>query len=261
MKLNILVANDDGIYRRGLQVLAASLAQIEGAKIYVFAPDRERTASGQGITMRESLYLEAWDKKDYPGVEQAFSCSGTPADCVKIGVSLLREQGIAIDLVCGGINHGANLGSDFYYSGTLACAMEGRLLGIPSIAFSLCSRECLHFEVFKELVPEIVTKSLGKIPSDTILSVNVPDLPKEKLKGVLVTQMNLKGYTDLYKPVQTTKTGTYYAFQNTDFQYAKDGIATDIGGFQAGYVTIVPVPTTKTSPEQIEQVKTWGIEL
>lgn len=259
--MNILVANDDGIYRRGVQVLAASLAQIEGAKIYVFAPDRERTAAGHGITMRDSLYLEAWDKKDYPDAQQAFSCSGTPADCVKIGVSLLREQGIAVDLVCGGINHGANLGSDFYYSGTLACAMEGRLLGIPSIAFSLCSRESLHFEVFKDLVPEIVTKSLGKIPDDTILSVNVPDLPKEELKGILIPRMNLKGYTDLYKPVQTTKTGTYYEYQNTDFQYAKDGIATDIGGYQAGYVTIVPISTTKTETGKIELVKTWGIEL
>lgn len=259
--MNILVANDDGIYRRGIQVLASALARVEGAKIYVFAPDRERTAAGHGITMRESLYLEAWDRADYPDVEQAFSCSGTPADCVKIGVSLLKEQGISIDLVCGGINHGANLGSDFYYSGTLACAMEGRLLGIPSIAFSLCSHTSSNFDAFMDLVPEIVTKSFGKIPNDVLLSVNVPDLPKEKLKGVHVTSMNLKGYTDVYKPIQTTETGKYYEYQCTDFEYEKDGLKSDTGAFQEGYVTIVPVSTTQTDLARIELVKTWGIKL
>jgi len=258
--LNILVANDDGVYRRGIKELVSALSRVEGAKIYVFAPDRERTAAGHGITMRDSLYVEPWDKTDYPAAEQVFSCSGTPADCVKIGVALLKERGIGIDLVCSGINHGSNLGTDFYYSGTVACAMEGRLLGIPSIAFSLCSSESTHFEAFQELVPEIVTKSLGKIPSDTFLNVNVPAIPKEELKGIIVTSMDLKEYTDIYKPVQTSKTGTYYESQWTESHRAKVGLTDDVGGVQSGYVTVVPVSITKTEAEKIELVKTWGIE-
>ncbi|NCB42591.1 MAG: 5'/3'-nucleotidase SurE [Clostridia bacterium] len=259
--MNILVSNDDGIYRRGIQELASALSLVKGAKIYVFAPDRERTAAGHGITMRDSICIEAWDKRDYPDAQQAFSCSGTPADCVKIGVALLKEQGISVDLVCSGINHGSNLGTDFYYSGTVACAMEGRLLGIPSIAFSLCSSESTHFEVFRDLVPEIVNKSFGKIPDDTFLNVNVPNLPKDKLAGIIVTSMETKEYTDIYKPVQVSKSATYYESQWTDSHRSKVGAANDVGGVQAGYVTIVPVSITKTEPEKIDLVKTWGIQL
>lgn len=259
--MNILVSNDDGIYRRGIQELVAALSQINGVKIYVFAPDRERTAAGHGITMRDSLYVEAWDRRDYPSAEQVFSCSGTPADCVKIGVALLKEQGIEIDLVCSGINHGSNLGTDFYYSGTVACAMEGRLLGIPSIAFSLCSSKSTDFSAFRELVPEIVEKAFGKIPDDTFLNVNVPALPKEQLAGVLVTSMDLKEYSDVYKPVQTSKEGTYYESQWTDSHRSKAGLESDVGAVQLGYVTIVPISITKTEPKKVELVKSWGIKL
>ena len=259
--MNILVSNDDGIYRRGIQSLVSALSQVKDANIYVFAPDRERTAAGHGITMRDSLYVEAWDSQDYPDAKQVFSCSGTPADCVNIGVALLKEQGIEIDLVCSGINHGSNLGTDFYYSGTVACAMEGRLLGIPSIAFSLCSSESNDFSAFEALVPDIVTKSFGKIPDDTFLSVNVPALPKDQLAGVLVTSMDLKEYSDVYKPVQVSKGGTYYESQWTDSHRSKAGLQSDVGAVQLGYVTIVPISITKTEPEKIKIVSSWGIEL
>jgi 5'-nucleotidase len=259
--LNILVANDDGIHRRGIQELVAALSQIEGANIYVFAPDRERTAAGHGITMRDSLYIEPWNMEDYPGALEAYSCSGTPADCVKVGMAILRQRGIDIDLVCGGINHGSNLGTDVYYSGTIACAMEGRLLGVPAIAFSLCSHDCSHFEIFKDLVPQIVTKSLGKIPSDTILNVNVPDLPPEQLAGVLVTGMGPKDYNDLYYPVQETKKGIYYEYKSTDVYYPDADLSWDVGGYQSNYVTTVPITVSMTRRDNLELIKAWGIEL
>lgn len=259
--MNILVANDDGIHRRGIQELVAALSQIEGANIYVFAPDRERTAAGHGITMRDSLYIEPWNMEDYPGALEAYSCSGTPADCVKVGLAILRQRGISIDLVCGGINHGSNLGTDVYYSGTIACAMEGRLLGVPAIAFSLCSHDCTHFEIFKDLVPQIVTKSLGKIPSDTILNVNVPDLPTEQLAGILVTGMGPKDYNDVYYPVQETKKGIYYEYKSTDVYYPDAGLSWDVGGYQANYITIVPITVSMTRRDNLELIKAWGIEL
>jgi len=259
--LNILVANDDGIHRRGIQELVVALSLIEGANIYVFAPDKERTAAGHGITIRDSLYIEEWDKADYPGVEAAYSCSGTPADCVKLGLSLLKKKGIKIDLVCAGINHGSNLGTDVYYSGTIASAMEGLLQGVPAIAFSLCSHECTHFEHFKELVPEIVKKSFGKIPKDTLLNVNVPDLPKEELAGILVTGMGPKDYIDVYKPMQETDKGIYYEYQSSEVYYPNAGLNWDVGGNQAGYITIVPISISMTRPETLETIKAWGIEL
>lgn len=259
--MNILVANDDGIHRRGIQELVAALSAIEGAKIYVFAPDRERTAAGHGITMRDSLYIEPWNMDDYPGAVEAFSCSGTPADCVKVGMALLKQRGIIVDLVCGGINHGSNLGTDVYYSGTIACAMEGRLLGVPAIAFSLCSHECTHFEIFKDLVPEIVTKSLGKIPSDTILNVNVPDIPQEQLAGILVTGMGPKDYTDVYYPVQETAKGIYYEYKSSDVYYPNAGLSWDVGGYQEKYVTIVPITVSMTRADNLDLIKSWGIKL
>ncbi len=257
--MNILVSNDDGIHRRGIRELADALSRIEEAKIYVFAPDRERTAAGHGITMRDSLYLEPWNPEDYPRAEMACACSGTPADCVKIGISLLRQKGIEIDLVCSGINHGSNLGTDVYYSGTVAAAMEGRLMGVPAIAFSLCSHDCSHFEVFRELVPEIVNKSLGKIPGDTILNVNVPDVPREELAGLLVTGMGIRRYDDEYRLVQQVDKGNYYEYLSTEMYYADAGLDTDIGAYQQNYITLVALSLNRTRPEISKHIDSWGI--
>lgn len=257
--MNILVSNDDGIHRRGIRELASALSRIEGSKIYVFAPDRERTAAGHGITMRDSLYLELWSKEDYPMAERAYSCSGTPADCVKIGISLLRQQGIEIDLVCSGINHGSNLGTDVFYSGTVAAAMEGRLMGVPAIAFSLCSHECTHFEVFADLVPEIVGKSLGKIPGDMILNVNVPDIPMEELAGLRVTDMGIRRYDDEYRLVQQIEKGNYYEYLSTEMYYKDAGLDTDIGAYQQNYITLVGLSMNRTHPDTHKQIESWGI--
>lgn len=257
--MNILVSNDDGIHRRGIRELAAALTRIDGAKIYVFAPDRERTAAGHGITMRDSLYLQEWNKEDYPGAEAAYACSGTPADCVKIGISLLRQQGVEIDLVCSGINHGSNLGTDVFYSGTVAAAMEGRLMGVPAIAFSLCSHDCSHFEVFPELVPMIVEKSLGRIPGDSILNVNVPDLPQEELAGIVVTDMGIRRYDDEYRLVQQVDKGNYYEYLSTEMYYADAGLDTDIGAYQQGYITIISLSMYRTNPKVMEEIRSWGI--
>lgn len=139
--------------------------------------------------------------------------------------------------------------------------MEGRLLGIPSIAFSLCSSESTDFGAFRELVPEIVNKAFGKIPADTFLNVNVPAVPKEQLAGILVTNMDLKEYTDVYKPVQVSKSGTYYESQWTDSHRSKEGLESDVGAIQLGYVTIVPISITKTESEKVELVQSWGIKL
>ena len=257
--MNILVSNDDGIHRQGIRELAAALSRIDGAKIYVFAPDRERTAAGHGITMRDSLFLREWSKEDYPGAERAYACSGTPADCVKIGISLLRQQGIEIDLVCSGINHGSNLGTDVFYSGTVAAAMEGRLMGVPAIAFSLCSHDSTHFEVFADLVPQIVGKSLSKIPAGSILNVNVPDIPGEELKGVLVTDMGIRRYDDEYRLVQQVDKGHYYEYLSTEMYYEDAGLDSDIGGYQQGYITISALSVKRTDPKTAEEIRSWGI--
>ena len=257
--MNILVANDDGIHRRGIRELAQALARIEDANIYVFAPDRERTAAGHGITMRDSLYLQDWTLDDYPGAKLAYSCSGTPADCVKIGISLMSQRGVDIDLVCSGINHGANMGTDVFYSGTVAAAMEGRLMGVPGIAFSLCAHDGEHFEAFHDIVPEIVRKSYGKIPESSILNVNVPNLPSEDIKGILVTDVGVRRFDEEYRLVQQIERGNYYEYLSMEKYYGDQGLATDIGASQQGYVTISPISIKRTYRQELVDVRSWDI--
>jgi len=258
--LNILIANDDGIYRRGIRVLAQALGRIEGANIYVFAPDQERTAAGHGITIRDSLRLQEWNMDDYPTAKLAYACSGTPADCVKIGISFLRQKGIRTDVVCSGINHGANLGTDVFYSGTVAAAMEARLMGVPGIAFSLCSHESDRFEAFHELVPAIVRKSFGKIPDHTILNVNVPDLPLAEIAGIVATDIGIRRFDEEYRLVQRVEQGDYYEYVSMEKFYDGAGLETDIGANQNGYVTISPISMKRTALREIEDIKSWNID-
>ena len=252
--MNIFITNDDGIHRRGIRELASALALIPGARLFVFAPDRERTAAGHGITMRDSLYLEPWEEGDYPESCRAVVCSGTPADCAKIGITLLRKEGIQVDLVCSGINHGANLGTDVFYSGTVAAAMEGCLMGVPAIAFSLCAHDATYFEAFRDLVPRIVTRFSDLIPEDGILNVNVPNIPAHQLKGLQVTTMGIRRYEDDYRPTQTTGPGTHYEYIGRESRHP-EAASVDIGAVQQGYVSLTPLSRERTHIAAYEAMK------
>ena len=181
--MNILISNDDGIFAPGLKILGNALSQIEGVNIYACAPDRERSCIGHGLTLLTDLYLEEYPKEELgSAVRWAQSCSGTPADCVRMGLCVLEEQGIYIDLVCAGVNDGANTGSDINYSGTMAAAREAVLDGYPSIAFSNCKGKD-YMDNFLKIVPEIMKRFDGKIPEKHILNVNAPNLPWSDIKG------------------------------------------------------------------------------
>ena len=130
--MNILVANDDGIRARGLTELVRALSG--EASVYVCAPDGQRSASGHGITVSKYITVK---EEQVEGAEYALSTSGTPADCVKLGMKILSEKGVKIDMLFSGINHGGNLGTDVLYSGTVAAAMEGSICGVPSVAVSV----------------------------------------------------------------------------------------------------------------------------
>lgn len=256
--MNILVSNDDGIHRLGIQELARALARIDDVKLYVVAPDRERTAAGHGITIRDSLYLQEWPLEDYPGAEIAYACSGTPADCTKIGISLMKQRGVEIDLVCTGINHGANLGTDVFYSGTVAGAMEGRLMGVPGIAFSLCAHDGTHFESFHRLVPRIVEASKGRIPEDSILNVNVPNLPIDDIAGLAITEVGVRRYDEEYRLVQQVDSGHYYEYIGMEKVYADLGLESDIGASERGYITVSPISMRRTNVQGLQEMRSWG---
>ena len=155
--MNILLANDDGIDARGIHELADALKGL--GDLYISAPDSQRSASGHGITVSQPITVT---ETTFPGATGAFRMSGTPADCVKLGVKLLQKEGIKIDMVFSGINHGGNLGTDTLYSGTVSAALEGTICGIQSVAVSVNSHEVKTFEYAKILARRTCENVAGK---------------------------------------------------------------------------------------------------
>ena len=145
------MANDDGINAKGLRALADEISTI--ADVYVVAPDGERSAMGHCISCRDKIYLE---RQDFSGAVMAYKCSGTPADCVKLGIDFLGDMDIEMDFVVTGINHGGNLGTDTHYSGTVSAALEGVMNKVSSIAVSVVSHEAHFFEYPAKLAKDAV---------------------------------------------------------------------------------------------------------
>ncbi len=171
--MHILISNDDGYLAQGINTLAQALSHY--AEISVVAPDKNRSAASNSLTLDMPLRATACDN-GFVRVD------GTPTDCVHLAITgLLKSEP---DMVFAGINHGANLGDDVLYSGTVAAATEGRFLGLPAVAISLASADPKHFETAAQVAVELMQKILAHpLPEDTLLNVNVPDVPLQQLKG------------------------------------------------------------------------------
>ena len=196
----ILVTNDDGIRAPGLEYLAAAMGEV--GEVKVFAPESQQSAVGHGVSLHRPLRVtelrEGW-----------FMVDGTPTDCVMLAVRNLL--GRKPDLVVSGINNGANLGDDVTYSGTVAGAYEGMLLGIPSIAFSDVSYKPQHFDTAGAVAARVARYVLAHgLPPDTVLSVNVPDVPYEALRGVSITRMGRRTYQDEIVRREDPRGNVYY---------------------------------------------------
>lgn len=188
--MKILISNDDGYRATGIRFLNEELAT--KYQTLVVAPDKERSSCGHGITLGEPIRLEEIN-------ENEFACSGLPADCVLIGIGqLLKED--KPDIVVSGINHGANLGQDRYYSGTMAAAREACMRGIPSIAVSLVTKaikDMEHYEVAAKIVRILIDHNIHKvIPNMGLLNINVPNLPSEKIAGAKITLPGIQNYSE-----------------------------------------------------------------
>lgn len=253
--MKILVSNDDGINARGIHELVSALAQTEGAEIYVSAPHMQRSAAGHGMTLRESLFVR---EVEFEGAVRAYEVSGTPTDCVKMGLYLLEEQGIKIDMVFSGINHGGNLGTDVIYSGTVAAALEGAIHGYPAVAVSVDiphgETEPQHFEYAAQLAAKFAEYGFDKfaergfcgISKNTVININVPDLPADEIKGVKTLPLGPREYSDEYT-VKETKDGKN--------EYGYKGMIVDIIGLPEnldavqilnGYATVTPLKADLT---------------
>lgn len=253
--LNILVANDDGIGAAGIRSLVDALSEV--ANIYVCAPDSQRSAAGHGISMNKPVYAE---EVQYDKAEKAYAVSGTPADCVKLGLKLLEEENIKIDMVYSGINMGGNLGTDLIYSGTVAAAIEGALNGYPSVAVSVDSHEEKHFELACELAVSVCKNAKEKMSSNFILNINTPDLPKEEIKGIKYTRMGSREYYEQFdKSVdENGKLQYWYSGERVIYEGLPDDI--DVIANQNGYASISPIQFDLTAYDYVEKIKEWGIK-
>lgn len=253
--MNILVANDDGIRAVGIQELVKALSQ--KADVYVCAPDSQRSASGHGITVSVPIVAE---ETTFEGAKMAYQISGTPADCVKIGVNLFAQKGIRIDMVYSGINLGGNLGTDTLYSGTVSAAVEGCLCGVPSVAVSVNSHHAEHFDYACHLALEVLEKSQGKLSPDTVLNINVPDLPREKVKGLKFASLGRREYKEFFKPLKEEDGRVEYQYGGDPVIY--DGLpdSIDVIAMQEGYATITPLQYDLTNYKVLEEIEDWRIE-
>ncbi|AGA34596.1 5-nucleotidase SurE [Thioalkalivibrio nitratireducens DSM 14787] len=244
--MRILVSNDDGIYAPGIQCLARYLRQV--AEVRVVAPDRDRSGASNSLTLVHPLRIQEFENGD-------IAVDGTPTDCVHLAITGLLDQ--EPDLVISGINAGANMGDDVLYSGTVAAAMEGRFLGLPAIAVSLVGPRMQHYEAAARVVLELLDRlRLVPLPAATILNVNVPDLPHEKIRGVHATRLGHRHKSEPVVQAQDPRgRPIYWVGPSGPEQDAGPG--TDFFAVREGFVSVTPIQVDLTQFEAIDTVGRW----
>ncbi len=254
--MNLLISNDDGVFAPGVRALANRLAQDLGHHITVVCPDRERSATGHALTLYDPVRVEAVQTGFDPRI-QAWSCSGTPADCVKFGLDALVDS--RPDWVVCGINQGANLGTDVLYSGTVSAAMEGLMGDIPSIAISLASYTSRDFQLAADTAANLLIKfQQNPLSHPTLLNVNVPSVPQDQIKGLTLAPLGTRKYTDIFEKRQDPRGRTYYWLAG-EIQMDRVDPLSDIQAIQSNYITITPLQPNLTDREWFPFLQDCGI--
>jgi len=242
--MRILISNDDGYQADGIIQLAKSLGEI--AEIIVVAPSENKSAASSSLTIGKPLKPIQIEKNVY-------AIDATPSDCVHLALcGFIKES---IDLVVTGINFGANLGDDVIYSGTVAGAIEGRFLGLPSIAMSLASWECKHFDTAGEIAKLLVAQ-INKAPlaNNTIINVNVPDIPMTEIKGIKSTRLGNRHKSE--PSIQDLKNPSLY-WIGENGKEADNGEGTDFHAVSNNFVSVTPLQIDLTKYPEIKQVSDW----
>ena len=205
--LRILISNDDGVFAEGIRTLASSAAN-RGHKVTVVCPDQERSATGHGLTLHSPIRAERADELFGEGIK-AWGCSGTPADCVKLALNEILDQ--KPDLILSGINHGPNLGTDIFCSGTVAAALEGTLDGIPSIAVSIASFQWKSFSFAGKLALNIAEKALEQNwPKNLLLNLNIPPCEEKEMRKLVWTRLSIRQYEEQFIRRVDPRGNTYF---------------------------------------------------
>ncbi len=252
MPVNLLITNDDGIYAEGIQLLSQVLFESGRYSLTVGAPDHERSAVGHAITMHRPLRVEQAHFLHNPALT-GWAVNGTPSDCVKLAVEALLEERPV--LIISGINRGSNLGTDVLYSGTVSAAVEGIILGIPSVAVSLTGRgksEDFIFaaEFVRDLIPHLVTE---KLPGGTLLNINVPP-GGGMIKEARVTRLGTRRYRNSFDR-RTDPRGLIYYWLAGDLIEGEEEENSDVRAVCDGYISITPVHLDLTNDAFIPELE------
>jgi 5'-nucleotidase len=262
LMLNVLLTNDDGIEADGLQAMRSALAAIDGVRLAVIAPDGNRSAMARSITTRRPLWVA---EVPFPDGTVGYATDGTPVDCVRLARLGLVED-FEADLVVAGINHGANLGDDITYSGTVAAALEGVVLGIPSIAVSQQSgaraldyryHGGFGFEVAANFVARLVQRIEDvPLPATTLLNVNVPAGEPD---GVEVTSLGKRIYRDELKLEREEEHRRRYWIYGSDPGF-HDEPGTDLAAVHAGRIAVTPIHFDLTDRAGLESLRGFDLD-
>ncbi|CAH9053240.1 5'-nucleotidase SurE [Pseudoalteromonas holothuriae] len=244
--MRVLLSNDDGVNAKGIDALYKALIQI--AEVTVVAPDRNCSGASNSLTLLNPLRASV--------LENGFiSVNGTPTDCVHLGVNQLMDE--LPDLVVAGINNGANLGDDTLYSGTVAAATEGRHLGLPAIAVSLCSKYENHYETAAQVTIDIIKQlQHHPLPKDQIININVPDIPLAELKGIKVCRLGARHKAETMTQQRDPWGRDVYWYGNLGSE-SDAGDGTDFHAINHGYAAITPLKVDMTAYESLDAMATW----
>ena len=244
--MKILMSNDDGVFAKGLAVLHDIVAREHD--VTVVAPDRNCSGASNALSLHQPLRVQTMDSGYY-------SVSGTPSDCVHLGLSRILENDP--ELVVSGINHGANLGDDVLYSGTVGAAMGGRFHPFPSIAISITNLKPVYLSTAVEVLREIIDKKLDGLPNpSSILNVNVPDIPIDEIQGYSLTRLGRRELPENDR-INTDAYGNEIHWVGPPPEPVLGDEGTDFDAISKNRVSITPLKTDFTDFKSMEALKDW----
>lgn len=253
MRPLIFITNDDGISAKGIKSLIE--VAVDFGDVFIIAPDKPQSGMGHAITVNHPLRLDR--SRLFEGLE-AYTCTGTPVDCVKLGIYEVMHR--KPDLILSGINHGANSSTNVLYSGTMSAAVEGAMENIPSIGFSLCDFEAdADFSGAQHVVRMTIEKVLkNEFPSNVCLNVNIPKLPKEQIKGLKICRQAHAFWEDRFEK-RLDMFGKPYYWLTGKFANQDSSEDTDLFALDEGYASVVPTQFDMTAYKVMDTLKNWNL--
>tara|TARA_B110000967_G_scaffold12842_1_gene12420 strand:+ start:189 stop:953 length:765 start_codon:yes stop_codon:yes gene_type:complete len=252
-ELLILITNDDGYSSKGIKALINAVKNL--GKILIVAPDSPQSGMGHAISVNKPI--RCYKTNFFDSVE-AYCCTGTPVDCIKMGLYLLKDK--KPDLILSGINHGSNVSTNILYSGTMSAAVEGALSGIPSVGYSLTDySEDADFQYSEKIVQTISIKVIKEgLKKGTCLNVNIPNVKENQIKGIKVCRQGRAFWDDTFDH-RKDPLGKDYYWLTGSFSSKEQALDTDINYLENNYVTIVPTQFDMTCHDSVDELKKWKL--